>query len=190
MFVTNAVDRRTFAFARKPKLKSGVVNNLMGLNLGDPLADEALTTMQLRNALQIVNGIKPLPAGVSMDSYRALAVRAKKAGITTSTLQGLSDGPNPFDTTGVDTSTSNPTTAADYLKSFTDFANQAATSAAQIQASARQVAAAYRAPLAPVSVPQRAVNAVSNFSRSNTPVMLAIAGVLAAVLVVPRLMRR
>jgi hypothetical protein len=139
MFVTNAVDRRTFAFAKKPKQKkTAIVNNLQGLS--------------------------------------------------------LSDGPNPFDTTGsntgTDTSVSNPTSASDYLKSFTDFANQAATSAAQIQASARQVAAAYRAPLAPVSAPQRAVNAVSNFSRSNTPVMLAIAGVLAAVLVVPRLMRR
>lgn len=79
-----------------------------------------------------------------------------------------------------------PTSAADYLRAFTDFSNQALQTYAQVSQNARIARAQANAP-APAPTP---VQRVSNFSRNNTGTLLAIAGGLAAVLIIPRLMRR
>lgn len=136
--------------------------------------DDAADCRIMRNAMRVMQGYQQPMTGVPVEAYRELAQRGVSKGLTVSALGDYGDASSP------------PTSAADYLKAFTDFSNQALQTYATINQNARIARAQANAPL-PAPTP---VQRVSNFSRNNTGVLLAVAGGLAAVLIIPRLMRR
>ncbi len=128
----------------------------------------------MRNALRVMRGFQQPMTGVPIETYRGLAKKAVAQGLTVSPLGDYGDASSPA------------TSASDYLRAFSDFTNQALNTYGSISQNLRNVRQPAREP-APAPTPVQRVN---RFSRNNSGLLLGVAGALAAVLIVPKLMKR